>query len=1129
MANPQRVIVQLGANVEQLVVGMQQAIGAIKGSTAQISGQLHGMSESSARASAEMQAALGHVGVSVHSLIRPLAELFTAYKAFETVKGFVELGLHANEAIESATLGVAAIISAQSTLRDSTGNVLTGVEALTAATRISAEQVEKLHIQGLQTKATSEDLFKGFETAVGIGLPTGASMDQLRNLTVLTAQAMGALGMDMGKLPMTLKAIETGSGGARNVLVKVLGVTKEWVDSFKEPGALIDALTAKLAPFGVAAREQMGSFAFVTKNIHEALEMIAEDLTKPLFASLSAGLGGGLSSLFNLDTGQVSGPLSGMMDIAREMFAKFGEAARAGIGWAVEAMRELGAWFQENRARVTAFGGAIGAFVGAGAGAFQNLLSAVLTLANAGLGPLTTLLNVAATLLSSTVGQVGLLAYAVSGPAMSAFAMLRVPVQGLIAAFQTMRVQMALASVAWQSGPAVSGIGAVTGALQRMGAGILASINPWVAAAVAIGAVGFALERYVTAGKRAAEESLRQAQASRAQVGEWQGLTAEAARLDGAMRSGNLTAEQHNDANERLKIILEQLNGLYPGFNALLVDESGNERSVADALKIANEERLRGIDIKIADARAELGAAQARVAARAVAMGEAGSFGPMKDVVSAFQGWRLKADAEAVGTLTKALNELLEAKKALTRDVPASAEPGSMTPNPRGMDDEEGKDKSKALVSKWRDELEAIKALKENWFTWDNAREVAFWQEKLALTTKGTEAYREIQSTLNKLTLQGAKEAHEQALKDAKSLEAARLEDIKRESASARERLKIEQEAAKEELKIRQGMLSDTAAYAEREVEIEDQHAQAMRDAGLISEAQYLEQLRAFEEARYQIRLKAIIDQLNLDFTDEENRRRSLAALAALEQQHRGSLTGIDDKGKVSTGGKVDNFISPMVSQWQHGLQLMLQGALTFRQAVRGLWQSIGQTFLQTITHMAAEWAAAHLKMLAMFIITKTKELLIHMGIMKAKTAVNVAGATTGAAASAVEAGAAGAASAAKIPFYGWAIAIGAGLAILMGVRSMMSSIPSAASGWDVPSGFSGTAMIHEREMVLPAPLAERVRDMTGGGGGGDTIHVNIGGIHALDGASVERVLMDNQGPLAKAIQRAHRDGRLRK
>src|SRR5437867_3998508 len=165
-ANPSRVIVQLGANVEQLVTGMQQAISVMKGTGAEISGQLRGMSESSQRATTEIREAMEGLHVGIHTLLGPLAELFTAYQAFEAIKGFTELGLHTNEITEQAEQGIAAIITTQSVLTDASGRALTGMEALEGATRISTAQIEKLKVESFATKASFEEIFKGFETAV---------------------------------------------------------------------------------------------------------------------------------------------------------------------------------------------------------------------------------------------------------------------------------------------------------------------------------------------------------------------------------------------------------------------------------------------------------------------------------------------------------------------------------------------------------------------------------------------------------------------------------------------------------------------------------------------------------------------------------------------------------------------------------------------------------------------------------------------------------------------------------------------------------------------------------------------------------------------------------------------------
>jgi hypothetical protein len=85
-------------------------------------------------------------------------------------------------------------------------------------------------------------------------------------------------------------------------------------------------------------------------------------------------------------------------------------------------------------------------------------------------------------------------------------------------------------------------------------------------------------------------------------------------------------------------------------------------------------------------------------------------------------------------------------------------------------------------------------------------------------------------------------------------------------------------------------------------------------------------------------------------------------------------------------------------------------------------------------------------------------------------------------------------------------------------------AIPSAAGGWDIPR--DTLAMVHEKEMILPAKHADVIRSLSDGGSGGAAggqthLHVNVA---AMDGASVRRVLLDNTDAVAAALKKASRD-----
>jgi hypothetical protein len=78
----------------------------------------------------------------------------------------------------------------------------------------------------------------------------------------------------------------------------------------------------------------------------------------------------------------------------------------------------------------------------------------------------------------------------------------------------------------------------------------------------------------------------------------------------------------------------------------------------------------------------------------------------------------------------------------------------------------------------------------------------------------------------------------------------------------------------------------------------------------------------------------------------------------------------------------------------------------------------------------------------------------------------------------AAKAGAGAASSQAAIPIVGPGLAIAAMASIVAAVGGMAGKVPSAAKGFDIPRGLNPLTQLHEREMVLPASLADTVRDM---------------------------------------------------
>lgn len=92
-------------------------------------------------------------------------------------------------------------------------------------------------------------------------------------------------------------------------------------------------------------------------------------------------------------------------------------------------------------------------------------------------------------------------------------------------------------------------------------------------------------------------------------------------------------------------------------------------------------------------------------------------------------------------------------------------------------------------------------------------------------------------------------------------------------------------------------------------------------------------------------------------------------------------------------------------------------------------------------------------------------------------------------------------------------------------VLAVAESIPFAAGGmWSVPADM--LAMVHRQESILPAGIAQPMRDFFAGGaagaGGGDSYAITIQAIDTQTGA---QFLLNNSGAIAQSLARELRNG----
>jgi len=191
---------------------------------------------------------------------------------------------------------------------------------------------------------------------------------------------------------------------------------------------------------------------------------------------------------------------------------------------------------------------------------------------------------------------------------------------------------------------------------------------------------------------------------------------------------------------------------------------------------------------------------------------------------------------------------------------------------------------------------------------------------------------------------------------------------------------------------------------------------------------------------------------------------------------------------------------------FSNALSGMLQGTMTWRQALTSILNSVVQAFAQMGQELLDDWIK---KQVAKLFVTQSTEKSSAVASITTQAAI---------------AGAGGVASMAAAP---WPLDLAA--------PEFGAAMAEAAMGFGTLLGFSGggvvdndmLAKVHTDEMVLPAHLSKGVQQMVSQGGAngggkseGDHYHISIS---AVDAQSVSRLFQASGGALVQALARQQR------
>lgn len=408
------------------------------------------------------------------------------------------------------------------------------------------------------------------------------------------------------------------------------------------------------------------------------------------------------------------------------------------------------------------------------------------------------------------------------------------------------------------------------------------------------------------------------------------------------------------------------------------------------------------------------------------------------------------------------------------------------------------------------------------------------------------------------------------------------IADIEKSTLSGDEQInaivQAEQEASDKVKAIRVEQLEKTktlldeelqgkAILAQRIYELEMAQVQSSFDAGKISNVEKLRLAKQLEDRLYSIKRLGLEERLDLEqelsgLTGKSTGVTSTAnEIGALDNQK--SIADIQSPALIDAAQMKDfekkfgGLTSRMSGLWDKGIQSMMNGTLTWKNATNAIYTEMAGAFIQSMISEPLKKYAASL----------ATRMAIKLGFIKTETAAEIAGQTaqtgavvagettktiatsTGALARlAIKAGEAiksimmyaweamaGAFKAmVSIPYIGPVLAVAAGASALALVGGIAGNIKSARGGYDIPSGVNPVTQLHEEEMVLPKQHANTIRalgrSMSGGGmseqpayAGDMGMMPNIN-IQAWDSKDVKKFMKKHGRELAGGLK-SHRRG----
>jgi hypothetical protein len=387
-------------------------------------------------------------------------------------------------------------------------------------------------------------------------------------------------------------------------------------------------------------------------------------------------------------------------------------------------------------------------------------------------------------------------------------------------------------------------------------------------------------------------------------------------------------------------------------------------------------------------------------------------------------------------------------------------------------------------VQEWRAELQSQLGDEQAFFADSKAEELAFWQDKLALTQAGSKEQLAVENNIYQLEKQLAVQNERDMLTSLDADEKVTDAAYARRKAAIQEEAELGKISASEEVSRLKDLLDTEWAL--------EQDYYEKKLAAAVNDVRTREKLTSQEELAYE---KYLTDKDKLDAQAVQNSEKQWdSLLQPIQRAVDTSITGII-LGTTTVQKALSNLAQSIVAEFVNS-------------AVKSVFGEIGKLLGASLAGSGGS----------------SGDQDFWGGISGAGEDIVGGGISAGLFGSGGLSGTLGLGS----------LVSGGGIfgSLFKGIGSLFGFehggiVPSAQGGWMVPS--TSLAMLHANEMVLPANISQGLQSMiagggvgAGGSGGGANVMFNVS---AIDSQSVAKFFQSNGNVLVAAINRAMRNG----